>query len=57
MPSLGDCSWAGTCSKGTLYFLVQTLPSFGVVPVLVDKHGKEIEGETEGYLVRIICDM
>jgi acetyl-CoA synthetase len=27
-----------------------TLPFFGVTPVLVDKQGKEIEGETEGYL-------
>lgn len=30
----------------------QTLPFFGVVPAILNESGEELEGETEGYLVR-----
>jgi acyl-coenzyme A synthetase/AMP-(fatty) acid ligase len=32
-------------------FELQTFPFFGVLPVLLDESGKEIEGPGEGYLV------
>lgn len=30
----------------------QTLPFFGVVPAILNESGEELEGESEGYLVR-----
>lgn len=32
----------------------QTLPFFGVVPAILNESGEELEGESEGYLVRWI---
>ena len=34
--------------------LFQTFPFFGVVPVVLNEEGKEVEGEAEGYIVSFI---
>ena len=36
-----------------MYLFFQTFPFFGVVPLVLNEEGKEVEGETEGYIVRI----
>ena len=35
-----------------MYLFFQTFPFFGVVPLVLNEEGKEVEGETEGYIVR-----
>jgi acetyl-CoA synthetase len=42
------CLASETCVS-CIFF--QTLPFFGVLPVLLDENGKEIRGPGEGYLV------
>lgn len=34
--------------------VLQTFPFFGVVPAILNESGEELEGPSEGYLVRII---
>ena len=37
--------------------LCQTFPFFGVVPAILNESGEELEGPSEGYLVRIMSIM
>lgn len=36
-----------------MIFSPQTFPFFGVVPAILNESGEELEGPSEGYLVRI----
>lgn len=42
------------CPAGVLFDVSapQTLPFFSVVPAILNESGEELEGESEGYLVR-----
>lgn len=47
-------NWDETClNKWTLLSVLQTFPFFGVVPAILNESGEELEGPSEGYLVRM----
>lgn len=52
------CIWRGDLQVNSnltvaICHFFQTLPFFGVLPSVLNEHGEELEGEAEGYLVRV----